>query len=134
MIIETVLIFIAIILLLVVSHELGHFFTAKFFGIRVDEFGIGLPPRIWGIKRGETLYSINWFPFGGFVRIFGEEQDVNDPRSFSAQSFWRRTLIVAAGVIANVIVGFVIFSFLAWYGTPRFGVEIARKSVSIIII
>lgn len=123
-IVETVLIFLVVIVLLVVSHELGHFFAAKFFGIRVDEFGIGIPPKIFGVQRGETLYTLNALPFGGFVRIFGEESDVDDPRSFSAKGFWPRTFIVAAGVIANLVVAYVIFSFIAWYGTPRYSVMI----------
>ncbi|MDA1334665.1 MAG: M50 family metallopeptidase [bacterium] len=126
MIFETILIFLVIILFLVVSHELGHFLVAKWFGIRVDEFGIGIPPKAWGKQMGETLYSINWLPFGGFVRLFGEDGDEDNPRSFSAQSFWRRSLVVAAGVIANVIVGYLIFTFLAWFGTPQFAVEVSE--------
>ncbi len=125
MIIETVLLFIAIILLLVVSHELGHFFVSKYYNVRVDEFGVGLPPRLFGVQKGETLYSFNLLPFGGFVKIFGEEEESTDPRSFFAQPVRRKVFIVAAGVMANVLVGFVIFSFLAWYGTPRFVVEVA---------
>lgn len=124
MFLEVALVFVALILLLVVSHELGHFFTAKWFGVRVDEFGVGIPPRITGIQFGETLYSINWLPIGGFVRIFGEEEDVSDPRSFSSKGFWVRSLIVAAGVIANVFVAFLIFTVLAGVGTPQAGVEI----------
>ncbi|MDP2664592.1 MAG: site-2 protease family protein, partial [bacterium] len=64
----TLLVAIFSILLLVALHELGHFFFAKKFGVRVEEFGIGLPPRLWGKKIGETLYSVNWLPFGGFVK------------------------------------------------------------------
>lgn len=124
MILETVFVVFIIILLLVVSHELGHFFAAKYFGVRVDEFGVGIPPRMYGKKIGETFYSINWLPFGGFVRIFGEEEDSTDPRSFSSQSYAIKTFIVASGVAMNVVVGFLLFSFLAWYGTPRFAVEI----------
>lgn len=123
-IIEAVFIFILVVLLLVVSHELGHFLTAKWFGIRVDEFGVGLPPRMFGIKRGETLYSINWLPFGGFVRIFGEDEDKDDPRSFSSRGIGVKSLVVAAGVIANVLVGFLILSYVAWHGVPRFEVAI----------
>ena len=71
--IDTIFVFIAILLGLVVLHELGHFAVAKLYGVRVEEFGIGLPPRIAGIRFGETLYSINWLPLGGFVRLTGEE-------------------------------------------------------------
>jgi regulator of sigma E protease len=121
-ILEAILIFAIVVLLLVVSHELGHFLTAKWFGIRVDEFGIGLPPRVFGIKKGETLYSVNWLPFGGFVRIFGEDDDRDDPRSFSSRGIGVKSLVVAAGVIANVLVGFLILSYVAWHGIPRYEV------------
>ena len=72
-ILEAVLPFIGILIGLVVLHELGHFTMAKLAGVRVEEFGVGLPPRIWGKRFGETLYSINWLPLGGFVRLTGEE-------------------------------------------------------------
>ena len=66
--------FIVVLSILVIIHELGHYFTAKFFGIKVEEFGIGFPPRAFGIKRGETVYSINWLPIGGFVKLYGEDE------------------------------------------------------------
>ncbi len=69
----TIIVFILIFSVLVLVHEFGHFIMAKRAGIKVEEFGFGLPPRIWGKKKGETLYSINWIPFGGFVRMFGED-------------------------------------------------------------
>lgn len=72
-VLTTVLPFVGILLALVILHELGHYFTAKLAGVRVEEFGIGLPPRIRGKRFGETLYSINWLPIGGFVRLTGEE-------------------------------------------------------------
>jgi regulator of sigma E protease len=124
MIIESIIIFLVIILLLVVSHELGHFLTAKLFGVRVDEFGLGIPPRIWSVKYGETLYSLNLLPFGGFVRIFGEEEDINNPRSFSAQSYLKKSLIVAAGVISNILMAYLIFTSLVWIGSPEVGIII----------
>jgi regulator of sigma E protease len=122
--VEVAIVFIALIILLVLSHELGHFLTAKWFGVRVDEFGLGIPPRVAGITIGETLYSLNLLPIGGFVRIFGEEEDSADPRSFSAQNFWVKTLIVGAGVVANIIVAFLIFTLLAGVGTSEAGVQI----------
>ncbi|MEK7576882.1 MAG: M50 family metallopeptidase [Patescibacteria group bacterium] len=124
MFLEVAIVFIVLILLLVASHELGHFLTAKWFGVRVDEFGLGIPPKIFGYQWGETLYSLNLLPVGGFVRIFGEEEDVADPRSFSSKSFLVRSTIVAAGVIANVVVAFLIFTTLAWLGTSEAGVQI----------
>ncbi|MGA2911840.1 MAG: M50 family metallopeptidase [Candidatus Levyibacteriota bacterium] len=70
----TIIVFLLILSVLVLIHEAGHFFVAKFFGIKVDEFGFGLPPRIFGKKFGETLYSINWLPIGGFVKLYGEDE------------------------------------------------------------
>ena len=70
----TIIVFLVILSVLVLIHEAGHFFVAKFFGIKVEEFGFGLPPRIAGKKFGETLYSINWLPIGGFVKLYGEDE------------------------------------------------------------
>ncbi len=74
------LVAIPIFTLMVLIHEFGHFITAKWAGIRVDEFGVGFPPRLFGIKRGETIYSINWLPIGGFVRMPGENGETTDER------------------------------------------------------
>ena len=90
----SIIIFIVILLILVVVHEFGHFFTAKRFGIRVDEFGFGFPPKLFSKKFGETEYSLNLLPLGGFVRIFGEspdEESTNGPdagRSFINKAKW----------------------------------------------
>src|SRR3989338_8944806 len=98
---ETIIIFIVILLVLVISHECGHFFSARAFGIRVDEFGFGLPPRIWGIKRGSTLYSLNALPFGGFVKIFGEEgESGGNAESFASKSTLIRSIVLLSGVLA----------------------------------
>lgn len=92
---------------LVLIHEWGHFYAARRAGVKVEEFGFGLPPRIWGVKKGETLYSINWIPFGGFVKLLGE--DANDPkvlkdkRSFASKRPRTRLLIICAGVLMNFI-------------------------------
>jgi regulator of sigma E protease len=98
---------------LVVLHELGHFLAAKRFGVRVEEFGIGLPPRLFGKKIGETLYSLNLLPLGAFVRLTGEEGASSDPRSFGAKPLLQRALIVQAGVVAFWIISFFIFAVLA---------------------
>src|SRR3989344_4892934 len=116
----TLLIFIAILLILILSHEAGHFFTAKFFGIKVEEFGFGIPPRIAGIKKGETLYSFNLLPFGGFVKIFGEEgQEKGDGRSFGSKNAWQKSAVLLSGVAANILLALVIFSVVSFLGTPR---------------
>lgn len=108
----SIIIFIIILSILVMLHELGHFIAAKRAGIGVEEFGFGLPPRAWGRKVGETIYSINWLPFGGFVRLVGE--DPTDKRkdaknSFYTKSLWQRTQVVVAGVFMNFVLAFVIF-------------------------
>ena len=107
-----ILVFIIILSVLVILHELGHFLMAKRSGIGVEEFGIGLPPRIWGKKIGETIYSVNWLPFGGFVRLVGEDpEDKNKDQknSFYIKSIGQRMLVVVAGVLANFALAVVIF-------------------------
>ncbi|MBI2625089.1 MAG: site-2 protease family protein [Candidatus Nealsonbacteria bacterium] len=103
---------------LVILHELGHFLLAKRFGVKVEEFGIGLPPRIFGKKAGETVYSLNLLPFGAFVRMFGEEEEKQDPRSFSSKPIWQRALIVFGGVAVFWIAAAVLFSVIIWSGAP----------------
>lgn len=109
----SVIIFIITLLVLVIIHELGHFLVAKKFGIKVEEFGFGIPPKIWGKKIGETLYSINALPLGGFVRLLGEDEVtksiLKDPRSFAAQKVWKRILVVIAGVFMNLVLAWIIF-------------------------
>lgn len=111
----TIIVFILIFSVLVIIHELGHFWFAKRAGIKVEEFGFGLPPRIWGKKKGGTLYSINWIPFGGFVKLKGEDAHdpkmLKDPKSFSAKSKWQRFQVLVAGVLMNFILAFVLLSF-----------------------
>src|SRR3989344_5493160 len=110
----------ASLIALMVIHEFGHFIIAKKFGVRVDEFGVGYPPRIFGKKFGQTLYSINLIPLGAFVKIFGEDQDIHDAKSFSGLAIWKRILIVLGGVIAFWIASIVIFSiaFLIGVSVP----------------
>jgi len=109
---STVIIFLVVIIVLVVAHELGHFFVAKAFGVRVDEFGVGYPPRakklfIW---RG-TLFTLNWLPFGGFVKIFGEEANEEvKPGSFAYAKLWKRALIVLAGILANMVLAMALYA------------------------
>lgn len=122
----TILAFFLILSLIVLIHELGHFLTAKKFGIKVEEFGFGFPPRMFGIKRGETVYSVNWLPVGGFVKLYGEDdagggsvktkkkdiQGYNLKRAFFARPAWQRALIVVAGVVMNFLLAVVLISFL----------------------
>ncbi len=107
--------FLSLIALMII-HEFGHFIIAKKFGVRVDEFGIGYPPRIFGKKIGETIYSVNWLPLGAFVRIYGEEGGVDDYRSFAHLKIWKRVLIVIGGVAAFWIASMIIFSIVFTMG------------------
>lgn len=125
----TFIIFILVLGVLVVVHELGHFWIARRNGVRVDEFGFGFPPKLFSIKRGETIYSFNALPLGGFVKIFGEdmEEGKDDPRSFINKSIGARARILVAGVVMNVILAVAIFSFIALIGSPEMIDDSNRK-------
>ena len=105
------LLIVPVLAALVFVHELGHYLAAKRFGIKVLEFGFGFPPRLFGVKYGETVYSINAIPLGGFVRLLGEE-DPTDPRSFARQSVLKRTVVLCAGSFMNFLTPIVIFTVL----------------------
>lgn len=128
-IINSVVPFIAIIVVLVIVHELGHFLSAKLAGVRVLEFGIGYPPRLWAIRRGDTDYSINALPLGGFVRVLGEE-DPSDPRSLARQSRPVRLVVLSAGSIMNFL--FAIALFAAGLMIPR-EVPVGRAVIDTVI-
>lgn len=120
MIILSIVIFIIILALLVMVHEWGHFKAARKFGIRVDEFGFGFPPKIWGVKKGETEYSVNWIPLGGFVRIFGESREgEGEPDSFISKSIPKRMAVILAGVTMNWILAAALLTVGFWYGLPQ---------------
>lgn len=119
--------FLLMLLILVLVHEFGHFIAAKLSKVRVDEFGFGLPPRLWGKKVGETLYSINWLPIGGFVKVYGEEYaELNDKekgpeitdksRAFAYKSAWKKIFILTAGILGNFLLGWLLISFLFTQG------------------
>ncbi len=120
-----IILFILILSVLVFIHEMGHFMAARFFGIKVEEFGLGIPPRAWGKKIGETLYSINWLPLGGFVRIKGEDfidYKPNDERNFLNKKPWQQAVVLVAGVVMNLILAVTIFYFIlatnGWKSSP----------------
>lgn len=94
---------------LIIVHELGHFIAAKATHCYVEEFGVGFPPRLWGKKRGETIYSINWIPFGGFNKISGEV-DPAAPRALAARSHAVRLLVLSGGIIMNLLLPFILLS------------------------
>ena len=105
----SILPFVGMLVALIVVHELGHYITAKIFGIKVLEAGLGYPPRALGFTWRDTIYSINWIPLGGFVRLLGEE-DPSDPRSLAAQKAWKRIIVLAAGSGMNIITPIVLFA------------------------
>lgn len=123
----TALVFLLILSVLVLIHEFGHFIVAKKLGIKVEEFGFGFPPRALKIKRGETVYSINWLPIGGFVKLYGEDEagsgklslptkdkesktkNKDLERAFFSRPIWQRALVIVAGVVMNSLLAVIIF-------------------------
>lgn len=116
---STLLIFVAVLSVLVLVHELGHFLVALKMGMDVEEFGIGFPPRAYSIERGGITYSFNWVPLGGFVKIKGESGQYKDePDSFAAKPMWQRFSVLVAGVVMNFVLAAVIFSIGYMIGMP----------------
>ncbi len=116
----TILIFLAALSILVLVHEFGHFITARILGVSVEEFGVGFPPRAFGKIFGKTLYSINWIPLGGFVKLKGEQgESKNDSDSFASKSVWKRLVIVVAGVVMNFLFAVVILTVGFSVGIPQ---------------
>lgn len=131
----TVLVFILILSVLIFVHEFFHFITAKRNGIRVEEFGMGLPPRIfgfyrengkthffWGNKKIETkstVYSLNWIPFGGFNNIYGMDSRIKEPGSFWIKNIGTRAKVIFAGVLGNFLLACVLFSIVFASGAPQ---------------
>jgi len=132
-----ILLFFIILIVLIIVHEFGHFIVAKRSGIRVDEFGIGFPPRaltFW--KRGDTIYTLNWIPFGGFVKIFGEnpdEESINGKdreKSFVHKPKVIQVLVLVAGVFFNVLLAWFIFFIVFMIGTTTLLTEEERTRVT----
>ncbi len=115
---------------LIVVHEMGHFFTAIWLGIKVEEFGIGFPPRMFAIKRNGIEYSLNWLPIGGFVKITGENGDSEDPRSFGRAPAWKRVIVLAAGSSMNLLLALLIFTGMSVSGTQ----EIVAPQTSVAVV
>lgn len=106
----TAIAFIVVLGVLVLFHEFGHFITAKLSGVKVLEFSIGFPPRIFSVKKGETKYTVGAFPLGGYVQMLGENEESKDKRAFNTQPPGKRFLISVAGVVMNIILAWLIFS------------------------
>ena len=135
----TILIFLVVLSVLVFVHELGHFWTARRFGVKAEEFGFGFPPRVLGIYRDKngkwkyvrgrrevkdavgTVYSINAIPLGGFVKIKGEDGEGKEADSFNAHPIWQRLIIISAGVLMNIILAWVLICISFMSGIPEAG-------------
>ena len=122
----SILLFFAVLFILILVHEWGHFIVAKKTGMRVDEFGIGFPPRLFSLKKGETEYTFNALPIGGFVRIWGEngedrsetDSSVDTSRGFNARPKWAQALVLIAGVTMNILFAWFLFSIINMLGVP----------------
>jgi regulator of sigma E protease len=120
-----VVIFLVVIVVLILVHEFGHFVVAKWSGMRVDEFGIGFPPRAALLGRaGETAITLNWLPFGGFVKIYGENfedtpQDSDHARAFASKNRLLQALVLVAGIAMNLLLAYLLISLALAWGTPR---------------
>lgn len=118
----TFVLFLVVLVVLILVHEAGHFIAAKWSGMRVDEFGVGFPPRLYAKKIGETEYSINALPFGGFVRIYGENGEVEGEgagRAFGDKSRIKQAIVLIAGVTMNVLLAWILLSVALFAGVPR---------------
>ncbi len=115
-----ILIGLAILMVIVVAHELGHFIAARKSGVVVEEFGIGFPPRAWAKKlKSGLVFSLNWLPIGGFCKMKGESDSDTGEGTYGAAKLWQKTWILFAGVISNFVLAAVIFTILMWTGMPR---------------
>lgn len=115
MVVLNIIIGIIILSIIVLIHEAGHFFACKLMGVKVEEFGLGFPPRALKLfKKNGTLYSLNWIPFGGFNKILGESETCADKRAFCNQNVWKRIFIASGGIILNLILAWVLLS--VWFG------------------
>jgi len=119
----SIIIFVIILGVLIFVHEFGHFIVAKAFGIRVDEFAIGFPPKLFSWTKGETKYCLNLIPIGGYVKIFGENPDEesldpNQSNSFLNKSKWAQASVLVAGVVFNIVFAWILFSASLMFGFP----------------
>lgn len=144
----TLVIFIAVLAVLVLSHEFGHFVSARKSGMKVYEFGFGFPPRAFGWYKdpvtkkikfvgkkyeakdcpADTLYSVNWLPLGGFVSIRGENEQDLAPDSFQTKSFWPKAVTIVAGVVMNIVLAGALFSIGYFFGLPQITEELPNSA------
>ncbi len=139
----SIVLFFLVLFVLVLVHEWGHFIVAKKTGMRVDEFAIGFPPKLFGIKKGETEYSFNALPLGGYVKIWGENyedeienqpKDVDNSRGFSARPKWAQALVLVAGVTMNILFAWFLFSLTYMIGVPTpVDESVATESAELVV-
>ncbi len=132
----TIIFFVLLLGVLVLAHEWGHFFVARRFGVRVEEFAFGFPPRVASFVKKGTRYAFNLLPLGGYVKIFGEGgEETHNPESFSSRPLGQRFLIIVAGVVMNVILAWVLFSFGHGLGLPTVvGEDSSAENVRVTIV
>lgn len=135
----TILLFFGVLFVLILVHEWGHFITAKKTGMRVDEFGIGFPPKLFGIRRGETEYTFNLLPIGGFVKIFGEDSAgaagaADYERSFIARPKWAQAVVLVAGVTMNILFAWFLFAVVLIMGIPTAVDESSASDAATLVI
>jgi regulator of sigma E protease len=139
----SILIFLGVLFVLILVHEWGHYITAKLTGMRVDEFAIGFPPKLFGFKRGETEYSLNALPIGGFVKILGENGDEDGQelspedklRTFSARPKWAQAVVLIAGVTMNVVFAWLVLVAILVMGTEvQVGEDTATENAKLTVL
>lgn len=117
------------LIFLLILHEFGHFILAKKFGVKVEEFGIFYPPRIFAKRIGQTVYSLNLLPLGAFVKIYGERKE-KDPQALGAKSIWQRALVILGGVLSFWIISAVLFSIVMGSGFTQAVTDIANGNLA----
>ena len=114
----TAVLTVILFLILIIPHEFGHFITAKLMNVQVNEFSVGMGPALFQRQKGETLYSLRAIPLGGYCKFEGEDEESDDPRAFSNRPVWQRIIVVAAGGLMNILLGFVIFLIIVANTSP----------------
>ena len=121
----TLIAFLVVLGILIFIHELGHFLAARHVGVRVEAFSVGFPPTLWGKKIGDTEYRISWIPVGGYVKLFGQnvdDEDPNDPTNYAYKTLFQRLYILTAGPLMNLLFALIFMPLVFWIGmeTPAY--------------
>jgi len=113
--------------ILIAVHELGHFLMARLFDIKVNEFALGMGPKLWSKQHGETAYSLRLLPLGGFCAMEGEDGDSADPRAFVSKVWWKQCIVLVAGALANFLLGFAVV-MVVYFSVGQSLIEVLRSS------